>query len=111
VIFRFFNYFLAAAAGYAFARSRVAQEQARLESEVCFQVISDPTSLPEEVSDYFAMALARGARLLTRRVGDTVQVLAQDSETGELVGEYVAQLEGSLGDQPPSEIIEAEVVA
>lgn len=104
-MFKLFNYFLAASAGYAFAKMREQQGRARaaIEGEVCFTSVPDEMSLGEEVASYFEDALTRGAQLLTSRVGDVVTVIAVDTETGQIINQYVAQVDASL-EPPPGTI-------
>jgi len=103
-MFKLFNYFLAASAGYAFAKTREQQGRARaaVEGEVCFTRVPDEVSLTEEVASYFEDALTRGAQLLTSRVGDIVTVIAVDTETGQIINQYVAQVDDALAPTPGS---------
>jgi hypothetical protein len=117
-MFKLFNYFLAASAGYAFAKMREQQDRARaaLEGEVCFTRIPENVGLAGEVAAYFEDALTRGAQLLTSRVGDVVTVIAIDTETGQIINQYVGRVEDALAPPPAglppgdSGVIDSEVV-
>ena len=100
MIYRLFNYFLWASAGYAVAK--LSEARRTPEGYVCLQIVQDPRGLPDEVLGHLEGALNRGARLLIGRVADIVTVVAQepDGTLGEFV-EYVAEIEDALPPTPP----------
>ena len=108
MIYKLFNTFLIASAGYALAKLQEARRTP--EGYVCFQIVTDPAgSLPAQALDHLEGALNRGARLLIGRVDDIVTVVVQnpDGSLGEFI-EWVEEVEGSL--PPPVDLPGADDV-